>query len=231
VVDVSIFNPCFEGAHCVPTALIPADFQDMLSLCDGGTGLCVPDELVAYAGFFTPLTCTLPGGVDGRCLSTALPDVAAEMDLAPQLTCAAHELCIPCCDPFSGEDTGACSIGCDTGPEGGICEAAYSTCCDGIGTCVPAELVPSDDVDSLNSKGCDSGFLCAPDALTDPLYIPPSCEGEIILLGAYSGVCLPKCIDIPMDFLIWSGTCASNEDCVPCEDPLSGSSTGAPGCP
>ena len=46
----------------------------------------------------------------------------------------------------------------------------------------------------------------------------------------YTGVCLSKCLKIPMDILIWSGSCPSTHDCVPCVDPLSGQPTGAPGC-
>ena len=57
------------------------------------------------------------------------------------------------------------------------------------------------------------------------------CTGSIALLNEpYEGVCLSKCLVLPMDFLIWSGSCPSTHDCVPCTDPLSGGPTGAPGC-
>jgi hypothetical protein len=229
VVDMDIFEPCCDGAHCVPSDFVPADMASELLACDSNS-LCVPDVFIETAGYFTPPTCELPGDVEGRCLSSCLPVVIEQLDLLPQSSCGSAERCVPCCDPFSGEPTGACDVGCDTGPEGGVCEVAYDTCCGGDGHCIPAELIPDNFLENLNGDGCTGSSLCVPDMLQDTTYSPDSCSGSILFQLEYSGVCLPKCLDIPLDILIWSGTCSSTEDCVPCEDPLTGESTGAPGC-
>lgn len=232
-VDVTLFEPCCDGARCVPGDLVDDELKGSLDVCGGGNDYCVPDDYIAWAGLFTPPTCSLPGDVEGRCLSTCLPLVAEKVDDLPQAECAANARCVPCCDPFTGEDLGVCDSGCDTGPAGGICEIAYAPCCEkkGGGHCVPEEAVSLEDAESLDTDSCTTGFLCAPDALADPDFVPESCSGEIPFLASYEGVCLPKCLSIPLDILIWSGTCDKTDDCVPCDDPLTGQSTGAPGCP
>jgi len=231
VVDMSQFEPCCDGAHCVPKTAIPGDLVNDLTECSDSEKVCVPDEFVETIGFFIPPTCTMPGGIEGRCLSKCLPVVQESIDLLPQADCLDSQRCVPCCDPFTAENTGACDVGCDVGPADGFCDFGYDQCCKGAGHCIPNELIPPDMLESLDGKECSTGMVCTPDVLQDPLYIPPSCTGQILFTMDYTGVCLSKCLKIPLDFLIWSGSCSSNYDCVPCVDPLSGESTGAPGCP
>ena len=235
VVDMSLFAACCDGAHCIPSELLPPELADALEPCPDGVSACIPDLFVETAGFFVPETCTLPGDLEGRCLSTCLPFIADNLDALPQATCPDTERCAPCCDPFTGEDTGACSAGCDTGPAGGVCTVAYATCCldKGEGHCIPSELIPTDLQESLDKDTCDASFLCVPDVFQDPDHVPATCTVQIppFIGDTFDGVCMPKCLKLPLDELIWSGTCSSVEDCVPCSDPLTGEPTGAPGCP
>lgn len=124
-------------------------------------------------------------------------------------------------------------MGCDTGPASGVCEIAYEECCKGAGHCIPEELIPGESMDNLRKKSCAKDYMCVPDVLQDENPVVSSCTGNILFQQdmAYVGVCLPKCLKIPMDILIWSGTCGKDDDCVPCLSPLDGSPTGAPGCP
>ena len=231
VVDMNQFEPCCEGAHCVPKTAIPPELVEELNPCADPSMVCVPDEFVETVGFFVPPTCALPGDLEGRCLSKCLPVVQDSIGLLPQSTCNDNQRCVPCCDPFTAEHTGACDIGCDAGVEDGFCDFGYDQCCDGSGHCLPSELIPPDMLGNLGRGGCSEGTVCTPDVLQDPAYQAPACTGQILFTVDYTGVCLSKCLKIPLDFLIWSGSCPSKYDCVPCVDPLTGESTGAPGCP
>ena len=234
LVDPAMFPSCCDGARCVPENLVDAELAGDLDACPGG--LCVPDDYVAYAGFFKPKTCAGPGGAEGRCLSRCLPDVAEKAELLPQDVCEDSEVCAPCCDPLTGENTGACDSACDAWTEnGGVCEEVeYDLCCNGAGQCLPEEVIPEGDLDSLTKKGCTKGNRCVPDEMSDPTFEPAVCQNTLVVpfVGEYpyEGVCLSKCLKIPFDFLIFSGTCPQTHDCVPCLDPITGQATGAPGC-
>ena len=233
LIDPESFPSCCEGAHCVPTSLVSEDLLEDVELCSDGVSACVPDDFIKFNGIFTPSSCTAPGGLEGRCLSQCLPSVIEQIDKLVQAECDESLLCVPCCDPITGEHTGACEAGCDTGPVDGICEATYEECCKGAGHCIPEELVPSEDLDSLRKKNCSKGYKCVPDLLQQENPVVPTCTGNILLQPdmSYTGVCLPKCLKIPLDILIWSGSCSKDDDCVPCTSPLDGTPTGAPGCP
>jgi len=226
LVDPAMFPTCCDGARCVPENLVDAELAGDLDSCAGG--LCVPDAYVAYAGFFKPKTCAGPGGSEGRCLSTCLPSVAEKADLLPQDICEDNEVCAPCCDPLTGENTGACDSACDSWTEdGGVCEEVeYELCCKGAGQCLPEDMIPEGDLDSVAKKGCQKGNRCVPDEMSDPTFQPLTCQNNLVIpfIGEYpyEGVCLSKCLKIPLDFLIFSGTCPNTHDCVPCTDPLSG---------
>ena len=232
IADVNLFNSCCDGAHCVPSALVPADDQEMLASCDDNSGFCVPDTIIETGGFFVAETCLSIGGSEGRCISTCVPEVAAKADNLPVSTCAANERCSPCCDPFTGEDTGACSQGCDTGPSLGHCTGpTLPTCCSGLGHCIEQELVPSDKHENLKDCGGElKDMLCVPDAMQDPSYAGIACAGNSFLLGPYDGVCLPGCLKLPLKFTFDKSVCQEHHTCAPCTDPFGGS-TGAPGCP
>jgi hypothetical protein len=91
-------------------------------------------------------------------------------------------------------------------------------------------VVPADDQE--NMKMCDDeGFddlLCVPNEFLDDAFRPQSCRGG---QGdfAYDGVCLPDCLDLPLEFLLDATVCPNSFVCVPCRDIL-GQPTGAPGC-
>ena len=169
------------------------------------------------------------GGLEGRCTSICVPAVAEQAEFLPQDVCPANQLCSPCCDPFSGESTGACSTtDCDPGPAEACGEPAFPVCCaDGQGHCVAPDLVPEDKVSYM--KECDGGNLCVPDAMQDLSYQGAPCVGFMWLGGEYyQGVCLPQCLVLP-EFFIDENACPAHHTCVPCTDPFGGS-TGAPGC-
>ena len=212
--------------------MIPGELADVLDVCPDGKSVCVPDPFITSMGFFVPDSCELPGGIEGRCLSTCLPNVAEQMDLLPQATCKPNERCSPCCDPTTGVSTGACDVGCDVGFAGGECGLPeYEACCGGEGHCIPEALIPADKLKSLDKKGCGKGTRCVPDLLQDPNYQPPTCSTSIPFLDvSYDGVCLPKCLKVPLGFAMGKGNCGAGDQCVPCNDPWVGLPLGAPGC-
>ena len=110
-VDVSTLPACCEGmgaAHCVPDSAIPTEFQESLSVCEGG-GLCVPDELIESAGTYQPAACTAGAFGPGACLSVCIKAVSDNAAFLAQDVCAAGELCAPCM--IGDMPTGACEIG------------------------------------------------------------------------------------------------------------------------
>ena len=235
LIDPTLFPPCCDGARCIPEGLVPEELQANLDPCeDVGGSLCVPEPFIAWGDFYKPQVCELGDGSPGRCMSTCLPAVAERLDQLPQAGCAENERCSPCCDFYSGEPTGSCDFGCDTwSEEDGVCDVVYDECCakNGGGHCVPSANIPSGLLENVERLSCDAGDVCVPDEITDPDIGISVCSGSIPLLNEpYTGVCLSKCLKLPLDILIMSGSCPSTHDCVPCVDPLTGSPTDAPGC-
>lgn len=230
---------CGGGGHCVPSTLVPADQAELLADCDASSK-CVPDALIETGGLFTPPSCDSVGGFEGRCLSTCLPDVAAQIDLLPSEGCAASERCVPCFDPISGDDTGACTLSCDAGPV----EPAqtFPKCCaeKGGGTCIPAATVGAESAAQLDAEECEEdlgqpGSVCVPDAIyaahsSGELYQPSPCETGFLtqLAGASEeGACLPECIpEVDGTFGLSQTDCEDGFKCVPCID-QNGDDTGA----
>jgi hypothetical protein len=237
VLDPSGLPACGEGAHCLQAALVPPDFKERLAACPDGASLCVPDVFLESGGNFVPATCRSVNDAEGRCLSKVIPEVAAQAALVPQATCAAGELCVPCFNPLSGADTGACNLSCDTGPA----EAAkpLAACCEGRAKCVPTALVPAALQSNLEEAECQDvqadAFLCVPSDLlayqTGTGPAPRACSATG-LTGAYTGVCLSDCLSFGIQGLALArGTCDADYTCAPCKNPLTGQPTGAPGCP
>lgn len=175
-------------------------------------------------------------------MSTCLPQIGEQAAMLPQDTCAATERCAPCCDPFTGEETGACSQSCDTGPAAACGAPAFETCCDDAsGHCIPTEMLPEEAKEGLNpcgdggggdewgADGGEAASYCVPDVMQDPNFAGAACQGSG-LLGGYAGVCLPRCLNIPMSFMLDQADCAETYVCAPCDNPLTGEATGAPGC-
>lgn len=235
VIDPTIFPACCDGAHCVPEALVPGEEAALLGACgDDGAGKCVPDSAIVSNGFFTAPTCVSVAGSEGRCLSRCLPDVAAQAANLPQATCVATEVCVPCCDPFTGQASGACEAGCDVGPAAECTGVpAFPTCCeDSSGHCIPGDMVPDDQEENLDECDTQDGStaFCVPDVMQDPNFAGARCFGEQLFGDGYDGVCLPDCLDIPLAFTMDEADCPANYLCVPCTNPLTGEPSGAPGC-
>ncbi len=217
---------CAGGAHCVPRSFVEASAPSAaarLAPCDQ-SDLCVPDPIIATLGAFTPESCRSLHDAEGRCLSECLPEVATGSSVLPRDRCGPYERCVPCFDPVSGQDTGACKLLCDPGPS----EPArlFASCCGGAGVCVPPASVAADQQALLGPDSCaDPGQLCVPSMLAEPSAQPAGCSS---LAGA-EGRCLPTCLralgavarELP------SAGCGAGEACVPCTDPFSGRETQA----
>lgn len=230
IVDIEAFTSCCDGARCVPKALVPEADQKDLADCDEGAGSCVPEGNLAFGGLVPSPVCDSVGGLEGRCISTCVPEIAANAEVLPTSSCEPGERCSPCCDPFTGEATGACEKGCDLGPEEPCGVPLYATCCGGLGHCVDPELVPDDKAGSLSTcKGEESDMLCVPDEMQQPGYEGAACSGDGVLLGAYDGVCLPDCLKLPLKFTYDHAACPAGYTCTPCLGPFGGP-TDAPGC-
>ena len=216
---------CGGGAHCLPNGLVPAEFHAQLAACNDEM-LCVPDVLTKTGGNFIPPTCNAVLGLEGRCLSDCLPQVAAQSSLLTQDSCAEGELCTPCYDPFTQEPTGACVLSCDPGPANPKPEPLPTCCGDDSGTCLPSDVVPDGQADALAKDKCpDAGQVCVPNELLDLTNNPIPCEPdiELQLLGIEDGACLPECVDAVKN--IGPGSCPSGYKCAPCD--VFGESTGA----
>ena len=74
------------------------------------------------------------------------------------------------------------------------------------------------------------GMLCAPSGyLATPPVKPRHCSGKIVIVS-FDGVCLPDCLpafDGLQGLAVPQGNCGDGEKCVPCENPITGNSTGA----
>jgi hypothetical protein len=230
LIDPSTFPSCGPDAHCVDPALISDPAQQMqLGKCTDGVKLCVPDVFIKTGGKFTAPTCNSVGGAEGRCLSRVIPEVKAQEALLPQDSCTANERCTPCYDPTTGMSTGACNLSCDTGPT--RAPVVFPQCCDNQARCVPVAAIPDAQEANLGEDSCMQGNLCVPNQILQGLPTP-ACSGSIPFLGSYTGVCLSDCLDFgAFGFALSRGNCAQDHTCAPCEDPLTGDPTGAPGCP
>ncbi len=237
VIDPSTLAACGTviGAHCLNAKLVPASEAALLATCPGG--YCVPDTFIASGGNFLPPPCRAAGNIEGRCLHESLPDVARQASSLVQSTCTAQERCVPCFDPLTGKDTGACYLGCDIGPH----EPAtlYASCCAKpaspapLGTCIPSELVPTAQQSNLDVDTCAAGkALCVPHEQLDHT-VPGKCTATASIGKEYAGVCLSTCLKF--DFLsslgMAQGTCDNLHVCAPCTNPITNQPTGAPGCP
>jgi hypothetical protein len=237
--DVNTLPECpnctWGGAHCLPTGLVPAEFISQLDDCDPDSK-CVPDKFIETTGLFIPRSCNSVGGVEGRCLSPCIPQIAEQVNMLSQDICDPWEVCAPCYDPTTGEDTKGCSLSCDPGPVNP--PELLPKCCNGVGTCVPPELIDNvkpGQSEQLGEDTCpQSGgtLLCAPDVfVNDPSWKPQSCETSLLsgFFGeAYGpGACMPDCIPAVKLFLILQDGCPDGMKCAPCLTPLLNTPTGA----
>jgi hypothetical protein len=229
VIDPTTFpacSPSCTGAHCVPSSLVPASQQALLSTCPGG--FCTPDPIVSSDNKYVPPTCApFPDPAsEGRCTSDCIPQVQAESAELTQGACASGNLCAPCNDPFSGKPTGACSLACDQPAKPPF---TFPLCCDfngsTQGTCVPKSLVPASQQSNLLQDECPTNaasYLCVPNEnLPNPPIPVSTCT---TVLGA--GTCISQCVSITFSGIFNQGQCPDNHLCIPCI--IAGSTT--PGC-
>ena len=229
----TMFQKCSEelcpaqDSVCVPATLLlgsgtAQETLDRLADCSAESK-CVPTLLLDTMGMFTPQTCSSVTGLEGRCLSSCVPQVARQAAQLPRDVCAETELCAPCYDPRTAEVTGACTQGCDTGPTEPAPEP-FAKCCDERGVCVPPELA-GDQAASLAKDSCEGDSMCAPEQLADPSFKPMTCRS----LNDAEGRCLSTCLGTVAGQLeqLPTADCAEDERCAPCFDPRTLEDTGA----
>lgn len=221
------FQTCCGGnGSCVPTSIVPVENRSQLGIdtCTGTDVLCVPRKLQDLT--YVPPTCTSLAGLEGRCMPSCIPAVAARASFLPQDICDADEKCAPCYDPITGAATGACTLNGDT-PKNPA--TVFPICCSGVGHCVPSTILTSQQQGLLGTDTCTSpGDLCAPDIFADPAQKPQKCRA----LGSFDaeGRCLPTCIPVvaALASMLGQVTCDPGYACVPCYLPnIPGVSSGA----
>lgn len=241
----SLPSCCTMGAaHCVAKADVPASIASQLASCTGG--YCVPDPFITNPAL-VPAACKAFNGTSGACISVCVPEVQQYLSILTQGTCASNERCAPCINPLDNTNTGACDIGKSTGACGGgdaapgasdggggvVCPytgppeidptmfPACSPACAGA-HCVPAALVPASEQSQLAT--CPSGDAGTGYCVPDPFIasggegLPPTCTS---IAGA-EGRCLSTCIPMVAGEaqVLPRATCASNEVCAPCFNPV-----------
>ena len=225
LIDVDELDECGScgDSHCMDAELlgsIDTELTDRLASCNGGDGLCVPDEFLESFGQSVPQSCESLEGMEGRCLSTCLPEVQGLDTYLPVDVCDSGEKCVPCFDPLNGgEPTGACEIACDVGPDPAEEPVVFDECCSGNGTCVPADLAGESAL-FLGQDVCPPGedFVCAPNEYIEGPIEPAHCQSSSFF-AVGSGRCLPSCIPIvgTVSIALLQDSCASTQVCVPCE--------------
>jgi hypothetical protein len=225
------------GAHCVEADRVPGVLQSRFSTCSGG-GYCVPDPLIGTGGVYTPPSCTSLQGAEGVCLSGCIPEVNSYWGILPQDSCDNDERCVPCVNPLDGQVTGACELKytCEGGFGSGTCphtgpdliDPTSLPACEPGAHCLPVMLVPDDMRARLGDCAApNTGSKCVPDDFirTGGNYVPPTCDS---VAGA-EGRCLSKALPEVKSqaSLLPQSTCATDQLCVPCFNPLDRSDTGA----
>jgi hypothetical protein len=213
---------CSDRGLCVPPELAADQAKNLnIENCSEGT-LCAPSELTDPT--FRAKACDSIEGAEGRCISTCVGGaVAKQKDRLPTAGCGMNEVCAPCFDPITGEDTGACTVNGDKPTKE---KQVFANCCgttgtEPVGVCVPPDLA-GEQASILRQETCAEGKLCAPVAkAADPMFQFATCNS---LLGR--GACVNSCIVDPGQAAILTRSgCGEGELCAPCN--LLGSPTGA----
>jgi hypothetical protein len=222
-----VFESCCAGrGYCVSPELVSEDQRSFLGTdtCpDSQELLCAPAIFVDDPNF-SPTACRSISDAEGRCLPSCLPVITDQPITLPRDVCEDGYSCAPCFDPVTGGETEACKLPNDPGPAESPVE--YGRCCDGIGACLPKDVVPENLRDYFGEDTCraNEGLLCTPDAFaTRAHYVPTSCRS----IAQAEGRCLPKCIpelanqsvEFPQDI------CPDKFACAPCYDPRTGELT------
>jgi len=229
---------CNNKGRCVPEGDSLGSQGDQLPSCEGG-GKCAP-LAVLQASTKPPKACKSPGGA-GVCFPTCIDQIDRLKLVLSQENCDPDERCVPCNTP-GGESTGLCDLGkkkkdepkpesCKSRPKqkprAELCaepptvvDVTKLTPCD-AGHCIPRSAAGEDMVAQL-APCADENYVCAPDKqiATGGLFTPKTCKS----IGGAEGRCFSAAIGevkeqgdrLPKD------TCADDERCTPCFDPVSG---------
>lgn len=219
--DTTPPSSCCGGAGtCIPSGFIPQGLEARFDSeeCGSEALVCAPNS-VLFEPDPTPVSCRAPGDLEGRCLSTCLPSVAAQAEQLDQRGCDRDERCVPCFDPLTGADTDACRVEGDA-PSEKI--RTYQRCCgapgEELGTCVPLELLSSAQIDALPVDSCrQPGTRCVPSALLDGSRGPAGCDARSLLGESSHGACMAECfLPLTVRLLGSQASCEGGERCLAC---------------
>jgi hypothetical protein len=238
--DLSTLTACGTGgdAHCYDADKV-GDLGN-LTACPTAGKVCVPDAILSANGKKLA-TCNSVVNTPGACVSTVMPDVAANAAQLTKDTCTgADEKCIPCVNPLNMQPTPFCvEVGARASSCGSPAPSAASdggsaaplpTCCTHTdkttgGVCVPNSVVPAAQLSSALQDTCATATKCVPaDFVANK---PKTCSS---LAGITSGVCLDKCFSSTLSDLsviLDSNDCSDEQVCVPC---FVAKDEGLPGC-
>jgi hypothetical protein len=158
-------SACCSGAGiCIPTLFAPVEVAERLAQDScSADALCAPLVLVASEGAAID-SCRAAGDLESRCLPSCLPEVAQRAARLQQRDCDRDQRCVPCYDPLTGADTGACR---NRGDQPREAPRTFERCGStpaAQGFCVPLELLSPAQIDVLPVTGCSPpGTRCVPD--------------------------------------------------------------------
>lgn len=231
-----VFPECCEHTgRCVPRALLGEKLSEADAArlphdsCESERALCLPSHWLDDPQP-SAAKCQILGA-EGRCLPACWPEVAARAQSLAEASCASAELCVPCFDPVTGEDSGACRL---AGDEPHAAPFAFADCCSGAGRCVPRVALPdsisSEELERLARDTCEArDDLCLPGAWLQTAQPQPQPPAACRVAGDFEGRCLPHCLP---EVAARAGelqreSCEASELCVPCFDPRTGDDTQA----
>lgn len=248
--DVSVpactLPTCVHAACITPAQIqqyapgIPAATLGLQAKCPGSDAYCTPGDYIATGGQFLFKKCTSLEGMEGRCVSTCIPQIYNQANYLPKADCSDGELCAPCFDPRlpAGQDeTDACKQSCDPGPDPSAPKVKFDTCGNGGGMCVPANLVPSQYQYVVPKDTCKDGYVCAPTEKAKDIHFDfpqctpsnPTTASAAAGPNGQKGGCVPKYLiddyNVPgvpaiPDGFVLQDTCGDGQLCAPCNNPL-----------
>lgn len=109
-VDPNSLQSCGDHCRYLPGVSVPDAIQSKLEETSPGI-YCVPDRYVALGGYWAA-PCTAILKLEGRCLGTCIPAVGKDPNVVflSKDVCDPGEVCVPCLNPFTKAETGACRI-------------------------------------------------------------------------------------------------------------------------
>lgn len=254
--DPTILTACTgtkgSKGRCVPKLLLGtlADTFEKASCKE--SQVCLPEKLVTDGSKVKLKTCTGIGNAEGRCFWPLAKEILSKYDLLKRGTgdqCDDEQVCAPCSNPLTGQETGICSLG---GPPSPQCKKDGGEEDDGAGGIAAKLKCPLDEpileAENLPPLDCGSNMACVDKSLVGaqadklracakgvcaPLkalvragnFIPKTCRS---LAGA-EGRCAN--VGIPMigeqKALLPQAECDPDERCAPCFDPRTADDTQA----